>query len=236
MGNGGCHKPAGQGRSPWGLLREEAGKRPHLILPGLIALLNGYWHRVKFFLSGKNVRIGRAFRVYGTFRVMGPGRVVIGDNCFVQSKLFGTVSFMTVLSEACIEVGNNVGFSGTVIQCFERISIGDWCNIANAYIVDSPAHHLSADRRHRPVASVPRAPGTIHENVWVSARVVITHGVEIGRNSVIGACSLVRGYVPPDTFFAGIPARFIKPIPPSDDRAPSSATGEQCDAGEQSGQ
>jgi len=186
---------------------------PHLILPGAIAVLNGYWHKLKFRLLFRNVSIGRGFRVYGTFRIMGCGRVTIGDNCFVQSKLFKPASFLTVLPDAAIEVGHNVGFSGTTVQCFRRIDIYDWCNIADAYIVDSAAHHLSADRRFLPVDQVPSAPVKLEKNVWISTKVVICQGVTIGENSVIGACSLVRQSVPSNSFFAGNPLRFIKHVP-----------------------
>jgi acetyltransferase-like isoleucine patch superfamily enzyme len=179
----------------------------------MVALINGYWHKLKFHLLLKNVRIGRGFRVYGKFRIMGSGSVEMGDNCFVQSKLFKPVSFLTIFRDSRIEIGSNVGFSGTTVQCFRRVSIGDWSNIADAYIVDSAAHHLSADRRFLPVQDVPTAPVALERNVWISTRVVICQGVTIGENSVIGACSLVRSSVPPDCFYAGNPIRFIKRVP-----------------------
>ena len=69
--------------SVWVELFERAGKNPYLILPGIFALLNGYFHKIKFLLTFKRVSIGKAFRVYGTFRIKGPGKVTIGDNCFV---------------------------------------------------------------------------------------------------------------------------------------------------------
>jgi acetyltransferase-like isoleucine patch superfamily enzyme len=160
----------------------------------------------------KKITIGKGFRVYGTFRVMGSGHVIIGDNCFIQSKIFKPVSF-TVLPGAVIEIGDTVGFSGTTIQCFQHIFIGDKCNIADAYIVDSPAHFLSADRRLYSSKDIPSFPVKLKKNIWISAKVVICHGVTIGVNSVVGACSLVRSDIPPDSFYAGNPAKFIKPIP-----------------------
>ncbi len=190
-----------------------ANAEPHLIIPGISALINGYWHKLKFFLLRKNVRIGKWFRVYGKFCIMGCGRVTIGDNCFIQSKLFKPVAFMTALPDAHIEIRNNVGFSGTTIQCFKHIFIADLCNIADAYIIDSSAHRLSADRRFLPVHDVPIAPVKIDENVWISTNVVICKGVTIGKNSVVGASSLVRSDIPSNSFYAGNPAKFIKPVP-----------------------
>jgi len=196
-----------------------ARKEPYSLLAGIVALLNGYWHKLKFLVLGKKVRSGRWLRVYGTFRIRGSGKVVIGDNCLVIANVFKPVAFVTARPDSFIEIGNNVGFNGTTMECFEHISIGDWCNIADAYIVDSPAHHLSADRRSFSSAEVPAAPVRIMPNVWISARVVVTHGVTIGENSVIGACSLVRSDVPANSFYAGVPAKFIKRIPPPRDVA-----------------
>lgn len=198
----------------WNFFLRRARVEPYLIIPGVFALINGYWHKLKFRLLGKKVCIGKWFRVYGTFRIMGCGSVVIGDNCFVLSKLFKPVTCLTVLPDACIEIGNNVGFNGTTLQCFRHISIGDWCNIADAYIVDSPAHHLAADRRFFHARDVPTAPVKLEQNVWVSTKVVISYGVTIGKNSAIGACSLVRSNVRANSFYAGNPAKFIKPVPP----------------------
>lgn len=199
--------------SSWRFLVERARREPHLILSGLLTLLNGYWHKLKFLLMWKRVRIGKRFRVSGTLRIIGSGRVVIGDDCFIQGKFFRPVTFLTTLPEARIDIGDNVTFNGTVIQCFERVSIGNWCSLADAYIVDSRAHLLSADRRSFFARDIPSAPVVLEENIWVSTRVVICSGVRIGRNSVVGACSLVRKDIASDTFQAGQPAKLIKPVP-----------------------
>lgn len=213
MGNECTTPESGEGGLTY--LARRARRRPHLVLPAFFSLVNGYWHKLKFLLCGKRVRIGKWFRVYGTFRIMGPGKVRIGDNCFIQSKLFKPASFLTVVPEASITIGDNVGFSGTTIQCYQEITIGDWCNIADAYLVDSPSHPLSQDRRFMDPGDVSAVPVKIEENVWISTRVVICHGVHIGKNSVVGACSLVRSSIPANSFYAGNPARFIKSVPPA---------------------
>jgi acetyltransferase-like isoleucine patch superfamily enzyme len=42
--------------------------------------------------------------------------------------------------------------------------------------------------------------------------VVILHGVTIGENSVIAACSLIRKDVPPNVMVAGNPQKIVKEI------------------------
>jgi acetyltransferase-like isoleucine patch superfamily enzyme len=197
------------------LLAKRASERPYLIFPGLLAILNGYWHRLKFILLLKKVRIGRGLRVYGSLNISGPGSVTIGDNCVVQSRLFGQTSFITRYPNSRIEIGNDVGFNGTSIQCFTRVTIEDLCAFGDAYLVDSQSHFLSADRRLISEDELPKDPVRIGRNVWVSTKVVITQGVHIGENCVIGAFSLVRHDLPANGFYAGIPARFVKGVQPT---------------------
>ncbi len=188
---------------------------PHLVIPGFFGLINGYWHKLKFFVLRKKVVIGTMLRVYGKFRIMGSGHVIMGNNCVVQSKLFKATTFMTTNPKATIRIGDNATFNGTTIQCFDEVTIGNYCSIADGYIVDSISHYLSADRRFLPARGLETSPVRLEKNVWVSAKVMICHGVTIGQNSVIGAFSLVRKPVPDNSFYAGAPAQFIKRIPPT---------------------
>lgn len=49
----------------------------------------------------------------------------------------------------------------------------------------------------------------IKDNCFIGAHSTILPGVTIGPNSIIGACSLVRKDVEPNSVYAGIPARRI---------------------------
>lgn len=55
-------------------------------------------------------------------------------------------------------------------------------------------------------------PVVIEDNVWVTSRVIILGGVRIGRNSIIGAGSVVTYDIPPNVFAAGNPCRVVKEI------------------------
>ncbi len=52
-------------------------------------------------------------------------------------------------------------------------------------------------------------PITIRDNSFVGVNSIIMPDVEIGPNSVVGAGSVVTHDVPPNTVYAGNPARFI---------------------------
>ena len=185
---------------------------PYLLRSGIVAWLRGWWCRVKFFLLCKNFRAGKWFRVYGSFNVTGPGRVVFGNNCIVISDAIKPVCIRTLSQRAVVELGDHCGLNGTSIQCVEKVLIGRLSNIADAYIADSPAHSLSVERRMETIEDVSSCPVIIGENVWVSVQVVILDGVVIGDNSVIGACSLVRNAVPENVFAVGNPLVIIRNI------------------------
>lgn len=55
-------------------------------------------------------------------------------------------------------------------------------------------------------------PITIEDNVWLGANVVVLAGVTIGKNSVIGAGSVIRKSIPEDSLAVGNPCRIIKKI------------------------
>lgn len=190
-------------------------KEPHILLPGLIAYLKGIYYKIKFKLLLKKVRIGKHFRVYGKLIITGPGRVIFGDDCFIISQVTKTVRIKSMLPDSKLILGDHVGLNGTSIVCIEKISIGDFSNIADAYITDTSAHPISIDRRLYSVQDVPADNVYIGKNVWISVNSVILKGVHIGDNSVIGACSLVRKSLPPNVLAAGIPAKIIRELPAS---------------------
>ena len=109
----------------------------------------------------------------------------------------------TLTEEAVLEIGDNCGFSGTVVGAFTQIKIGNNVRCgANTLITDSDWH--PGDSRVN--AS---KPVIIGDNVWLGINVVVLKGVEIGANTVIGANSLVTKNIPANVIAAGNPCKEI---------------------------
>ena len=72
---------------------------------------------------------------------------------------------------------------------------------AGSYLFESPT-----------VRRFPRkvAPVVIDDHVYIAAGAIILCGVHVGKNSVIGAGSVVISDVPPNTLYAGVPAKCKK--------------------------
>lgn len=187
-------------------------KQPHVMMPGIVAWLKGWWYRIKLRLMGKKFHAGKFFRVYGSLHISGPGEVSFGDNCLIISNAIKPVCIRMGTRNAKIRLGNNCGLNGTSILCTDKIEIGDFSNIADAYITDSSSHSLDVSRRLKTLEDASSSPVCIGKNVWVSVQVVILSGVTIGDNSVIGASSLVKEDVPDDVFAAGNPLKILKKI------------------------
>ncbi|HMO12755.1 MAG TPA: acyltransferase [Pirellulaceae bacterium] len=150
-------------------------------------------------------------------RSSGKGQLLIGNQNnfgFKQAPRLGSgeILLQPRYSNSVLSIGNNNYFSNNIsIVAVGSISIGCDCLIGNnALIVDSDFHGLAATQRRTKGES---KPVSIGNNVWIGANVTILKGVSIGENSVIGAMSLVTGDVPPNSIFAGNPAKKIRDLP-----------------------
>lgn len=145
----------------------------------------------------------------------GSGRVSLGADISIGYGLApmmgdGTVRLQARGADALITVGAGTLFSNNVQVIAERsITIGQRCLIGDAVLIlDSDFHNLSAEGRHRQPAAT--AAVVLEDNVFIGSRVIILKGVTIGKDSVIGAGSVVVRSIPPGVIAAGNPAKVIR--------------------------
>ena len=92
----------------------------------------------------------------------------------------------------------------TRIWAAKRVQIGARCLVSReCEFVDTIGHHIYLENGHQD----PEAPIIVEDDVWIGARVMILKGVTVGRNSIIGAGSVVRRDIPPNSIAYGNPTR-----------------------------
>lgn len=179
---------------------------------------------VKVFLGKLNylraylweIKIGNGASFYGRVHFLKKRgtQIEIGNNCtFRSSKASNWIGvdrpcMISTQGEnsAFIKIGDNCGFSGTVIGAFINITLGNNVRCgANTLITDSD-WHLEDPRVGNP------KPVFIGDNVWLGVNSVVLKGVTIGKNSVIGANSVVVSNIPENVIAAGNPCKVIRSL------------------------
>lgn len=114
-------------------------------------------------------------------------------------------------------IGDDVEINDFVhISAYEKVSIGNNALMASKIYISDLNHGDYSDARpfdaSTPFACQPISakPIIIEDNVWLGESVCVLGGVTIGRNSIIGAMSLVNKSIPPYSIAVGNPARVIK--------------------------
>jgi dTDP-4-amino-4,6-dideoxygalactose transaminase/acetyltransferase-like isoleucine patch superfamily enzyme/UDP-3-O-acyl-N-acetylglucosamine deacetylase len=132
-----------------------------------------------------NVSIGDRTKIREVF-IFGSEKIgaKIGKDCYIGAYCY----FQGVFG---LEIGDNVTFAPGV-QIF----------------TDSGPNNGPLLKAY----PIQEGPVKIKDGAWICANAVILPGVTIGKNSIIGANSVVHTDVPDGVVFAGSPAKFVKKI------------------------
>lgn len=147
--------------------------------------------------------------------------IFIGDNFRMNNvsidnpiEIYGRCSFV-VHPKAEIRIGKNVGISQSALVSHCSIVIGDNVDIGGGTLIFTSDFHsldykirMSKDDQKCKVNS----PVIIEDNVFIGARSIILKGVTIGRNSIVGAGSVVTKSIPSNQIWGGNPAKFLRNI------------------------
>jgi acetyltransferase-like isoleucine patch superfamily enzyme len=135
-----------------------------------------------------------------------PERISLGNKVMLKEG----AKICPTHAKAKITIGDwtTIGYNVCIFSKSE-IFIGNNCLIAPfCYFVDSDhGTNLGSIIREQPMETLPI---NIGDDVWLGAGVIVTKGVNIGSGAIVAAGSVVTKDIPPNTIFAGTPAKFVR--------------------------
>lgn len=129
-----------------------------------------------------------------------------GQNAFIRKNFW------------CNKLSNlSLGNKGTIaINCqfyaYEKITIGNYFLLGSDIIIHTAEHKFSSPDIPIIDQGSEYKPVVIGDNVYIGSRVVILPGTIIESNVIVGAGAIVNGRLESGFFYAGVPAKKIKPL------------------------
>ena len=134
----------------------------------------------------------------------------LGDESFVKPPLF-------------VDYGENITIGPRTFVNYNltaldvaTITIGADCQIGPNVQLLTPTHPVDPQPRRDKLEAA--SPIVIEDNVWLGGGVIVCPGVTIGKDSVVGAGSVVTRDIPAGVVAVGNPARVLRTIPDDDAR------------------
>ena len=149
----------------------------------------------------------------------------------IYRQMFGSIGENVYIDlDFRCEYGRNIRLGNDVIinmNCTfldnNHIFIGNRVMIAPDVKIYTATHSVDLDERMPKRTSAGASicdtiarPVTIEDGVWIGGGTVVLPGVTIGKNSVVGAGSVVVKDIPANTIAAGNPCRAVKRIGQND--------------------
>lgn len=176
------------------------------------ALPRKVWNKVLNLLASTSLG-HRVIVEWGDARIINPARIELKGRFQAGRGLW----LQAIGERGRIEIGDGARLSDLVhIGAVGRLRIGRNVLIGSKVLIIDHSHgqgyradpdELSIPPGDRPLVS--RGDITIGNNVWLADNVIVLAGVTIGDNCVVGAHSLVRSDLPPNSVCAGNPARLL---------------------------
>ena len=142
-------------------------------------------------------KVGKNLYIQGPIQFDYGKNIYFGDNCYVNFNF-------TVLDTCEVRIGNDVFFGPNVSLL-------------------TPLHPLLSQERKLRTRDNGELydleygkPITIEDGCWIASNVIVLPGVTIGKNSVIGAGSVVTKDIPDNSLAAGNPCKVIRKITDKD--------------------
>lgn len=189
-------------------------------------VMNSNWFKILMKMT--KVEYGKNLFLKGIPVIFNKGgaKIKFGDNVTVKSSflsnlvgLYSRTIIVTRAPKAVIEIGDNVGISGSTIYARKGIYIGEnTCIGGNCKILDNDFHPINMEDRIRLLQDIhggdsnliPSREIHIGKNCFLGCNSIILKGTVLGDGCVVGAGAVVTGKFEDNCVIAGNPAKIIK--------------------------
>lgn len=152
------------------------------------------------------------------------GRVINGDYVKILDKvMLGENWLIAVYPEFCGKVNPVKEYNqGVIIEqgvtanrnltiyCANRVKIGKNCMLGSNILITDNDHGMNAEMNSYAEQPLMVKETVIEEGCWIAQNCSILAGSHIGKHSIIGAGSVVKGEIPEYCIAVGMPAKVIK--------------------------
>lgn len=163
-----------------------------------------YLYRFSFLYLSRTVRFNRPFRIDGMEYIS------VNDRACFQKGLWIFCCPLDKITPRLL-IGKGCGFGyNNHITCVRNVTIGDFVLTANNVYISDNLHEY--ENIHVPIMKQPvkfKRAVVIGDGAWIGENVSII-GASIGKNSVVGANSVVTKDIPDYSVAVGSPAIVIR--------------------------
>ncbi len=155
-------------------------------------------------------RIGCGSVIKGPWKIWRRDCLEIGNNTFVAENSFFAITKLN--KEPLIKIGDNCCLGANFFAaCVDEIIIESNVLVSDRVFISDHMHgYQNVELPIIRQTLEPRGQILIKDGAFIGVNAVIMPGVTIGKNSVVGASSVVVDSVPDFSVVAGNPARIIK--------------------------
>jgi acetyltransferase-like isoleucine patch superfamily enzyme len=181
---------------------------------------------------------GAGAKIRPPFRILNPHRIFIGENvsireecylhayedltklhAFIEDRYKGDFDLSQYKYDSRIEIGREVQVGRNFfISCTNSVEIGRNVTISERVFIADNNHSFSHPQV--PIMQQPNKVGNpvvVGRGSWIGAGASLLAGTRLGRNSVVGTLSVVKGEFPDYAVIGPEPAKllYVKQHPPA---------------------
>lgn len=157
--------------------------------------------------------LGKNTIIYGKIWYSKPKNIFIGHRCKIgpYCRIETFPNYGKRNTNPKLSIGDDSSLQHAVhIYCADLLTIGSGVLIASGCMITDNNHGMDPEGilyENQPLIS---KPTLIEDGVWLGENVCVLSGSKIGKRSIIGSNSVVKGKIPSYTIASGNPAKVIK--------------------------